>query len=455
MARHKNGLARKIISWIRARYELAASYFCRQRLSGHSLLCDPEWYESHYGIAVASAADVYDHYRKIGWKRGYDPNPLFDTSWYISRYRSSLKKSALDPLTHYIFAGRLLSFDPNPFFDAAYYEQQSKTSRSISPLEHYLLQKDHDRHPNAWFDSLWYERRHGLEKGSGAAALAHYLTSGAYRGLAPSPDLERERSGFALETHQRAIAQIHTLTAAGDKIAEPGDPRFLLPHRLPSSLKKIAIFTAIFGGYDRLNLPYDSWREVADFYCFTDSLFENSGAWILVAPDYYNIDPTRRARYYKTHSLSYLSRYDIGIWLDGNIALTASPTALVDCLGDTLDIVSFRHPHRASVEEEAAECIARSRDEVELIKAQMERYRESAYRQASPLLETSVMVFNHRSPNLREFLSRWWAEIDRGSRRDQLSVNYCIDNVPGLRVGCFSDSSTHQSDKVKVVKHIT
>ena len=44
-------------------------------------------------------------------------------------------------------------------------------------------------------------------------------------------------------------------------------------------------------------------------------------------------------------------------------------------------------------------------------------------------------------------------EIENGSRRDQVSVNYSIDAVPELKAGYLTDVSAHDSRYVKIIKH--
>jgi GT2 family glycosyltransferase len=42
------------------------------------------------------------------------------------------------------------------------------------------------------------------------------------------------------------------------------------------------------------------------------------------------------------------------------------------------------------------------------------------------LVESNVLMFNLRHAMVPKFLDLWWREIDRGSRRDQLSFNYAL-----------------------------
>ena len=418
-------------------------------------LCDPSWYRAQYGIAVNSPHDVFTHYVKHGWRLGYDPNPLFETNWYVAQQRKLLRKTPLDPLTHFVAIGRKLALDPNPFFDTRHYLGQlaGEEVGPLGPLKHYLATgAAQDLSPVAWFDSRWYRQAHRAGDERALLPLAHYLRAGAYAGLAPSAAHDAGH-GRATEAHQRLVARLYTRGERAAGKAEFGDPRYLLPNRIRAAGKRVAVFTAIFGDYDTLKLPYPTWAEGADFYCFTDSAFRDAGVWRLVVPDYHDADPTRLARWIKTHAHAYFPDYEASIWLDGNIAFVTRPGELLASVGEDLDVVSFHHRERRSVAEEVAECIRTARDDADVLAAQLGRYEAQGYVQRSDLMETNVMIFRHRRPAVARFLKLWWREIENGSRRDQVSVNYSIDAVPELKVGYLADVSAHDSRYVKIVKH--
>ena len=84
-------------------------------------------------------------------------------------------------------------------------------------------------------------------------------------------------------------------------------------------MKRVAVYTAIFGGYDNLESPKVVDPNV-DYICFTDSDLKSDVWNIKKVPAIYN-DSTRCARKYKLLPHRYLSDYDISIWVDGNIVI--------------------------------------------------------------------------------------------------------------------------------------
>ena len=68
----------------------------------------------------------------------------------------------------------------------------------------------------------------------------------------------------------------------------------------PVNGRRIVFYTAVFGDYDNLLLPEQIDPSV-DYVCFTDRPRNDYGVWQMRSAPYYHPDPTRIARYVKTH----------------------------------------------------------------------------------------------------------------------------------------------------------
>src|SRR5512138_322319 len=79
------------------------------------------------------------HFLVEGARRGLDPNPFFDTSYYAERCRESLA-GGKNPLVHFIRSGGTGGPSPSPRFDASYYVSRYPDVRGsgMNPLAHYL-----------------------------------------------------------------------------------------------------------------------------------------------------------------------------------------------------------------------------------------------------------------------------------------------------------------------------
>jgi hypothetical protein len=65
---------------------------------------DASWYRRQSPGALLSPSPLL-HYMFLGWRKGLNPSPRFDTRFYIERYRD-VRESRSNPLTHYMIHGR-------------------------------------------------------------------------------------------------------------------------------------------------------------------------------------------------------------------------------------------------------------------------------------------------------------------------------------------------------------
>jgi len=124
------------------------------------------------------------HYVFIGVFEGKNPNPLFDTEYYLDKYPDVIV-SGQNPLAHFIRHGAQNRYDPGPFFDTGYYLDQgpSIAAAGLNPLLHYFRYGRHDgRDPNQLVTTVhcvqqpsaadWTEGRNWLQQGLGAPSVS-------------------------------------------------------------------------------------------------------------------------------------------------------------------------------------------------------------------------------------------------------------------------------------------
>lgn len=189
---------------------------------------------------------------------------------------------------------------------------------------------------------------------------------------------------------------------------------------------KIALFTAIFGDKDEIQEPKNMISN-CDFICFTDNKYLKSDYFdIRFSPAVFS-DPTRNARMHKVLAHRFLPEYEYTIWVDGNIIVNADYPYiqnLIDTYLKKTDIAMFKHPDRNCIYKEGDACIDLKKDAPDLIKKQLDNYREKGYPINHGLIMSSVVLRKNLSPNVIKINEEWWGEISNYSRRDQLSFNY-------------------------------
>lgn len=196
-----------------------------------------------------------------------------------------------------------------------------------------------------------------------------------------------------------------------------------------SKRKKIVVYTAIYGDYDTLLLP-DVIDSNIDYICFTDRPRNTYGVWKFKSSPYYHQDPTRSARFVKTHPHELLPDYEFAVWVDGNVSLRADVNKYIDKvkLAETsLGLVP--HPLRNCFYDEADACIQRSKDTQSIIKEQVAYYKDLGIKPKSGVYETNFMVIPLNDHKTKVLFDLWWKQIESFSRRDQLALCYVLDNT--------------------------
>lgn len=206
---------------------------------------------------------------------------------------------------------------------------------------------------------------------------------------------------------------------------------------------KIAVYTSIVGGYDTIKLP-ERLDGRLDYILFTDNPAPDTGVFRIRPIEYHSFDPTRSARFVKTHPHMLLGDYDMAVWIDANILILDDIYPLIESfLSSGKPVGAIPHPLRQSLEEEVEACIGLTKDDPDPMRDQLAKYREEDSL-PDELIESNLMMFDLRNARIADFLDAWWTEIDRHSRRDQLSLTYALE-----RTGTDWHRLTERPDSVR------
>lgn len=189
-------------------------------------------------------------------------------------------------------------------------------------------------------------------------------------------------------------------------------------------LRKRVVYTAIFGGYDRLApVAFDS---ECDFVCFTDDCGLVVPGWcvIPVAPEEPGLPTAALNRIYKMLPHRFLVDYDQSLYVDGNIRLVADPSFLFDKYLTPAPIAIPRHRERNCAYQEAEYCVSVGMCRREEIERQLQAYRADGFPPQCGLTENSIILRNHRNSALLALMEAWWQAYCDGGKRDQISLPY-------------------------------
>ena len=193
------------------------------------------------------------------------------------------------------------------------------------------------------------------------------------------------------------------------------------------------IYTAIFGGYDRLIEPVEPSKDI-DYICFTDGLSKfTSEAWkIEIVEPHFKKDMVRSARLIKICPHRFLGQYEYSLWIDGSRQLISAPD--VPSLLNGKTIAMEKHRSRRCVYVEAETCKEQRRDDPKIIDQQIAAYKKLGLPKRAGLYATYMIARKHGDMELILLNEEWWKHLCEYSRRDQISLpvvfyRYPIENI--------------------------
>ena len=220
---------------------------------------------------------------------------------------------------------------------------------------------------------------------------------------------------------------------------------------------KIAVYTCIIGNYDQPQEPQFKPGNV-DYLLVTDGELPSTGAWkgidVRTIKGLPSLDDSRVSRYVKLHPHLFLDDYDYSIYIDGNIKTVGDMRYLIHLLNQ-YGFVSNLHRHRNCIFEELEACIRPQKDNPEIMRKQMDSYKSEGMPGNYGLLETNLLVRDHHNPVCIEIMERWWRELVKHSRRDQLSLPFVLweMGIPVSEIGRISNH-VYRIPSIRIQPHL-
>ena len=213
-------------------------------------------------------------------------------------------------------------------------------------------------------------------------------------------------------------------------------------------MNKKVVYTSVFGCSEENNYHLhdsDVKLDEYDFVCFTDNPNFKSDLWDvkLVKPLY--DDGARNAKRYKLKPHVFLTEYDISVWIDIEVKITKDIDSLVTEMLTENNLAILNHElcgRTVSGDLNVRKCVyeearfiqwlgdnnpkKKYKDNMDIIHAQVDRYRKKGYPENNGLARTTVMFMKHNEDDVKQQMDTWWEEMKYGSRRDQISFNYSV-----------------------------
>lgn len=213
---------------------------------------------------------------------------------------------------------------------------------------------------------------------------------------------------------------------------------------------KVAVYTAIVGGYDDLKPHPDD--ESVDWICFSDRDQPDLGWQVRKIVPKPNIHPRMVAKRYKVLPHLVLPEYDITIWVDGS-HLVRSPhfaREAVEQLGDS-SWAQYRHPDRDCIYDELEISLTLQKYVGQSMREQVDNYRTEGHPAHWGLWAAGTLV-RRRNQRVADLCREWWSEIICWSYQDQLSLPVVFRRT-GIRPVEFHHSQTLGNPWLSIIAH--
>lgn len=223
-----------------------------------------------------------------------------------------------------------------------------------------------------------------------------------------------------------------------------------IKHKMPKnsnyfSSERIAIYTCIFGTYDRPEEPV--WKpDNCDYYIITDQEVERTSAWKKVAIEKFinKIDKLTLAeknRFFKMHPDIIFPEYRYSIYLDGNIQPVTDLTEYIYYISN-IGISAHLHSIRNCVYKEAEIVKLLKKEKTERIQNHIEYIRKTKMPEEYGLIECNIIAREHHNPICKKIMDDWWNEFMNYSKRDQISFAHVLymNGIPVDKVGTMGNN---------------
>lgn len=185
----------------------------------------------------------------------------------------------------------------------------------------------------------------------------------------------------------------------------------------------VVLYTAVANAHDELKCPATEWSREVHAVAFVDEAYLAPNPWLLRPFEYFDTDPKRTVSWVKTHPHVLFPDHEWSIWIDANLTLDVEVGDLINDLAAAGAVMTAPTVSpEVDIYEHGAQIIASKRDHPAVVNAYLGRLREMGIPGDTTLFDTGVVVRRHHDKTVRELSRTWWAELDGGTRHDDLAL---------------------------------
>jgi hypothetical protein len=185
------------------------------------------------------------------------------------------------------------------------------------------------------------------------------------------------------------------------------------------------------GRYEPLNEQPVARDSQIPFFCMTDDPHLRSETWQIVpVQPLFPMDPIRSQRMIKILPQHFLPDFDFdaSLYIDNSVVLLRRPEEVFDRYFGSTDFAVPTHSYRDTVLDEFLEVVRLGFDDAARV---FEQLNHLALADLHVLRQrpywTGILLRHHRAAIVQRTLDLWAMQVQRYSRRDQLSVNLAFE----------------------------
>lgn len=197
---------------------------------------------------------------------------------------------------------------------------------------------------------------------------------------------------------------------------------------IPES-EKLVIYTVLFGNYDDLKEPLYVTPN-CDYYILTNQQVKTDSVWKKYPIEKFQeqtkgFSNLEKARFFKLHPHLLFPEYKYSMFIDANLQMVTDMRPVFKQLESNF-IAIHNQPGRDCVYQEATEIIVIGKADKAPVVEQMKAYKKEGFPEHYGLFRTCVVVREHNDENCKKLMKLWWDEINKYTKRDQLSFTYAL-----------------------------
>jgi len=188
-----------------------------------------------------------------------------------------------------------------------------------------------------------------------------------------------------------------------------------------------AVYTALIGKYEELLEQPVAMTTSVRFICLTDDPDLTSETWEvhLVEPAFPQ-DSIRSARALKIRGHPILAEFEETLWIDNTVLLKADPADLLEQWLSGADFALPTHSYRENIAAEFDVIAGHLIDDPARVNEQRAHYAATDPTVLDQPVHWTAVLARRATPAVQDLMSRWFDEVLRHSRRDQLSIGFAI-----------------------------